>query len=408
MDPRRIFLLTGLAQGFLWAGWAVAAVPWWTVVLDLSPIRLILLGTALELTVLLGEIPTGVVADVFSRKWSVVASWAVIATAQILSPVSEVFWLLLLWQVLWALGFTLQSGATTAWVTDETGEDETGSIMRHAIVRSIGVIGGVATAFVTLQISITATMQIFGAGSLIFAIWLATAMSENGFTPADRSERTTWRTFAHTIRRGYAMTRRIRPLRIMAIAVALVSMADQAIDRLDLRRLIDLGLPDIDGDNAVYFFGCAWMVMTLLNIPAMLYAHRRAEQFEVATFARLLRTILFCGAAGAMFMALGFSFALALVGWAMRDVARETVEPMAEAWTNYYATSEVRATVLSFRAQAAAGGEVIGGLLLGAIAQWVSLGLAFGAAALLIALSGVQFLRLRDGDEPAVTEPAHQ
>jgi len=395
MDPRRIYLITGFAQGFLWAGWAVAAVPWWTVVLGLSPIQLILLGTALELTVLVGEVPTGVVADVFSRKWSVVASWAVIAAAQVLAPVSEIFWLLIAWQVLWALGFTLQSGATTAWVTDETGEDETGSIIRHAIVRSVGVIFGVLGAFATLQISITATMQIFGVGSGIFAVWLAVVMSETGFQPTDRSETSAWQAFGETMRTGYLMTRRLRPLRIMAIAIALVAMADETIDRLDVRRMVDLGLPDISGEGAVYFFGLAWIVMTALNIPAMIFARRRAENFETGSVARLLRTLLWCGALGVLFMAIGFSFALAVVGWAMRDVVRETVEPMAEAWTNNYATSEVRATVLSFRAQASAAGEVVGGLLLGAVAQWVSLGLAFGLAALLMAASGAQFLRVQ-------------
>ena len=73
----RLFLLTGLAQGVLWGPWALAAVAWWVVDLGLSPLRLVILGTVLELAVLVSESPTGAVADVFSRKWSQVISWVI-------------------------------------------------------------------------------------------------------------------------------------------------------------------------------------------------------------------------------------------------------------------------------------------------------------------------------------------
>jgi len=52
-------------------GWLPLAVRL-AVDLDLSATQLLLLGTSMEVAMLLGEIPTGVVADVFSRKWSVV------------------------------------------------------------------------------------------------------------------------------------------------------------------------------------------------------------------------------------------------------------------------------------------------------------------------------------------------
>ena len=56
-----MFLLTGGAEGFTLA-WGLAAVVWWVVELRLSPLRLALLGTALVLTILVAETPTGVLA----------------------------------------------------------------------------------------------------------------------------------------------------------------------------------------------------------------------------------------------------------------------------------------------------------------------------------------------------------
>jgi len=42
----------------------------------LSPFRLLMLGTALELTIVLFEVPTGVVADTVSRRLSVIVGLA--------------------------------------------------------------------------------------------------------------------------------------------------------------------------------------------------------------------------------------------------------------------------------------------------------------------------------------------
>lgn len=88
-------------------------------VLQLDPLQLVLVGTVLEAAAFALEIPTGVVADVYSRRLSVVLGVAFLG----LGALSEV-WLgsfigSLLAQVVWALGYTLMSGATEAWITDE-------------------------------------------------------------------------------------------------------------------------------------------------------------------------------------------------------------------------------------------------------------------------------------------------
>ena len=38
---------------------------------QLSPLQLVLLGTVMELSILFAEVPTGIIADLYSRKWSV-------------------------------------------------------------------------------------------------------------------------------------------------------------------------------------------------------------------------------------------------------------------------------------------------------------------------------------------------
>ena len=41
----------------------------------LDPLQLVLMGTILEVSYLLFEVPTGIVADTFSRKWSIVIGY---------------------------------------------------------------------------------------------------------------------------------------------------------------------------------------------------------------------------------------------------------------------------------------------------------------------------------------------
>ncbi|MGI9614780.1 MAG: hypothetical protein ACR2QO_17850, partial [Acidimicrobiales bacterium] len=72
IDQARLFVWSGLIwQGALRAYW-VSLVVRITIELELPSLQLVLLGTAMELALLLAEVPTGVVADAYSRNWSVV------------------------------------------------------------------------------------------------------------------------------------------------------------------------------------------------------------------------------------------------------------------------------------------------------------------------------------------------
>ncbi len=72
LSPEQIFVSNGLVRRALMnAAWVPLSVRL-VVDLEFNATQLLLMGTAIELSILLWEVPTGVVADVFSRKWSVV------------------------------------------------------------------------------------------------------------------------------------------------------------------------------------------------------------------------------------------------------------------------------------------------------------------------------------------------
>ena len=97
----------------------------------LNPLQLVLLGTTLEITALLFEVPTGVVADVYSRRLSVIIGVFIIGAGMAMQALPT-FGLLLLTQVVWGIGFTFTSGATDAWLVDEIGDGNAGEIFLRA------------------------------------------------------------------------------------------------------------------------------------------------------------------------------------------------------------------------------------------------------------------------------------
>ena len=446
--PDRLFLLTGGAQGLAWSA-GLPAVVWWVVELRLSPLQLALLGTALVLTILLAEAPTGVLADLYGRKLSVVASFAVMGAAIGLMAASPAFGALIIWQAVWAVGWTMQSGAATAWVTDELlggserppGDDAAGDgadgasadaggepppaeaqhdapraalldqlIVRHAMWRAVGVMVGVAVMVGAGTWSLRGALVVAGALTLAFAAYLAGAMAETS-SRRDTSDRRiaggAWREARAIWRHGAALTLRRRMLLGVVSSAVITGFAGEAIERLDTLRLVTLGLPDYDGGEAVVFFGVVWFVMAALSIPVMVWLRRRLATPEEPRDARLLVRLLAVAAVGALALAISPIFALALAGWTVLDVAGETTYPLAEAMANREAPSTVRATVISFLGQAEALGQVLGGVTLGLVAQFASLPVALAIAAGLLGVAALPVAVAARASHPTPPPPQH-
>ncbi|GAB4580117.1 MAG: hypothetical protein Fur0022_28560 [Anaerolineales bacterium] len=97
----------------------------------LTPLQLVLVGTALEVSAFIFEIPTGVVADVISRRLSVIIGIFITSVAFIIQAIPE-FWPILFGSALWGLGYTFTSGAHQAWITDEVGAENVGPVFIRA------------------------------------------------------------------------------------------------------------------------------------------------------------------------------------------------------------------------------------------------------------------------------------
>lgn len=127
-DPARLYLRLAGLSGFANAAGLVLYAYYAVRVAGLSPLELVLAGTVLELAAFLFEIPTGVVADLISRRLSVVFGYLLVDLGFLLMGAAPEFWAIAGGQFVWGIGFTFISGAREAWLADEVGDDAAGPL----------------------------------------------------------------------------------------------------------------------------------------------------------------------------------------------------------------------------------------------------------------------------------------
>ncbi len=382
-DPQRIFLANGiLRRALMTGGWLPLSIRI-VVELDFSATQLLLMGTAIEAAILLVEVPTGVVADVFSRKWSVIIGGLLLGVAQFASGIVDQWVLFLVTQFVWGVGWTFLSGAEIAWVTDEVGSttDVEPLLLRRGRLQLVATSIGIVVFGLLSFVSVAGAVMLAGGIGIIWNLWLMVAMSEHGFA---RSTENHWSTFVATMKQGAAFTWATRGLRVLGIALVAAGMAAEAIDRLGLRRLVDIGLSGETSPIAVL----AVVMFAQSAIAALLlwrFEQRVAGRLVVAAFAALFGSVAVFTLALAGVPALVFSIVALIAVGALLDLS----EPLIDTWTNALAPDDARATVHSFIGQTRALGEVLGGVVLGAVAgvftlptAWAVAGGLFGFAAL--------------------------
>jgi DHA3 family tetracycline resistance protein-like MFS transporter len=109
----------------------------------LDPLQLVLVGSAMEATVFVAEVPTGIVADAVSRRLSVIIGHGGIGLAFVLEASWPTFTGVVTAQVLWGLAYTFTSGATTAWLAGELGEPDTRAL--SSLFLRLSRLGSIAT-----------------------------------------------------------------------------------------------------------------------------------------------------------------------------------------------------------------------------------------------------------------------
>lgn len=396
-----VYIFLQGAWALVWATAFTLSLVYQVEIAGLTPLQLVLVGTVLEATCFLGEIPTGIVADLHSRKWSVVIGLAMIGAGILMVGLLPSFWPILAAQVVWGLGYTFVSGAAEAWITDELDPAPVQPVFTraHQLGLLLDVVGILLAGLLGMS-SLQTPIVVGGAGFILLALLMAVAMREHGFAPVPRSERDGWSQVKTTTAEGLRAARKPGVVRSFLVIALLAGLTSEVFDRLWVERVVnDLGLPSIAGISEVaVWFTIFALVSSLLSLVASLVANRLARAAVNAEHPTTpMALLVLIQVAGVITFALSGNLWLALSGRWARDAAISVGHPIQRAWLNRHVSSKARATTLSMMGQADAVGQVAGGPVFGALANAAGVSLALVASSLVQAPAAFVYARLRPG-----------
>lgn len=413
--PQRVYCFYAFSFSLLFQLTSVLNLVYMATEVGLSPFQMVVVGAVLEASVFVFEIPTGVVADLYSRRLSVLIGLVLIGAGFVLQGVGATFAAMLIAQVIWGVGYTFTSGADRAWLADEIGAQNVAPVFARAQqLRLGGTIVGTLSAGSLGLIDIQLPLIASGAGYVVLAAALAVTMSERGFAPTRAQERETFAHMGQSLREGIAVARTRPVARAMLIIALLSGLASEAVDRLwTVRVLQDFDLPGLSGsDNPAVLFAAISLIGAAIALGVSLVVNALAlERVNDLHPNRLLALLVGVEVAGVAGLALSGALWVALAGLWARNAAVALAEPIQSAWLNRTLDSRTRATSLSLNGQADAIGQVIGGPPLGALGDRAGVPAALLASAAILAPSAAIYGRLRppeqaDDDEPAATPSA--
>jgi len=355
-------------------------------VAGLSGLQLVLVGTTVELTILLFEVPTGVVADAYSRRLSIIIGYFIMGLAFIVEGLFPFFAPIVLAQVLWGIGYTFTSGATQAWLSDEIGEENANRAFLRANQYDLaGALVGTLIAIPLGNIAVNLPIVTGGVMVVIIAVTLKLFMSENGFKPARPENRNTWQHMGDIFKRGLNAVR-TRPTLLAILGVGLVyGLYSEGWDRLWVKYLIDhFTLPSIFGMNEVAFLGLLRAGGMVLSILATRIVEKRLDANHAPSVARYMLGITVLLSAAILTFAFSPVLAVSIMAVWLVSITRNVMGPLYEAWVNQRLDSDTRATVISMSGQVDAIGQVASGPIAGLISLWSIRAAITGASLFLI------------------------
>jgi MFS transporter, DHA3 family, tetracycline resistance protein len=348
----------------------------------MTPLQLVLAGTTLEVSAFLFEIPTGIVADLYSRRLSVLIGIVIVGIGFLFMAIPQ-FIGAIIGHFFWGLGFTFTSGAHNAWLVDEIGQEAADKAFFRAaqadkIGGIIGIVGSILLGSIALVLPI-----VTGASLLILsAIVLAILMPETGFHPTPRQERSTWGKMFSVFREGVQVTRS-QPIMLSIIGVGFFyGMFSEGWDRLwQAHLLTTFGIESAIGLPAIVIFGGLNILTTFLSIGSTEWLLRRTDTKtpRKVTGALFAFSVILTG--GIFLFGIAPSLIIALIAFLMFTQARSLIDVLWAIWTNQNIPqdSTIRATLLSMQSQTDAIGQIAGGIPVGLIGN-LSLRLAFMAS----------------------------
>ncbi len=400
LNPELTYYLFSGAAAMFNSIMFVTLIYFYYTVVKLNPLQLVLVGTVLETSVLIFEVPTGIIADAYSRRLSIIAGMLILGLSFFVVSMVRTFELVLLMQVVSGLGYTFLSGATDAWLADEVGENRVGPIyLRAGQIERLAAIVGIGGSAVLSNLAVDLPLRVGGWLYILLGVALMRFMPENGYHPAPRDPAearglpamlAAFREGLHTIRG--------RPILLTLVVVNFfIGAASEGFDRLKDAHLVEnFSFPTLGSLEPVVWFSLLSLAGSLFSLFTTELFRRKLETPGKKTTATLKILLILNSLAAACVVGLGLAgnFPLAVACLLLRSAVYALLDPLYTTWLVQNSASRVRATLISMTGQTNALGQILGGPGVGWVGSFISLRAAMVTTGLLLMPISAVYARL--------------
>ncbi len=396
LSPYPLYLIlesgTALLSGISFATVTV----YWVTVGRLNPLQLLLLGTALEVSYFVFQLPTGVLADLVSRRLCILSGLFVVGVAQVMASLSASYTNLILAWVVLGFGSALNNGAQDAWIADELSAEVGDQRMTGVYLRAtqLGLIATVAGSLLSGVIALAGLQLPLRAGGAITCLLAAAAafvMPERHFhrpagaARAGRLVVQSARMLAEQSRSARSAIVAVPGLVLLFGMTLCTGLWSESFDRLWGAFLLrDIAFPRVAGLHPAFWFGMLAAAAAVIGLGATEVAKRRTERLGPDSVVGALLVLTIGIGAAVVAMATAHAFAVVVGGYLVVSVLRPVLYPLVSGWMVGRIEPGVRATALSARDMFDSAGQIVGGPIIGVIGTLASIRIALlvGAAAL--------------------------
>ncbi|MFR5266398.1 tetracycline efflux MFS transporter TetA(P) [Clostridium sp.] len=356
-------------------------------IVHLNPLQLILVGTTLELACFIFEIPTGIVADVYSRKLSIVIGGVLTGVGFILEGSISSFVFVLVAQIVWGLGSTFISGSLEAWIAEEEKNKDLDEIyIKGAQAGQIGAFIGIVLSTVIANFSVRLPIIVSGVLFIILALFLWLYMPENNFKPSALGDLNTFKKMVYTFKSGLKFVKSKSIIMILLAVTLFYGLSSEGYDRLSNAHFLqDTTLPKLGNLSSVTWFGIFGILGMILSFIVMHFMAKNLKNEDNRKNGKLLLCINILYISSMLIFALTRNFSLMLIAYLATNTFRIINEPIFSAWLNGHIDDNSRATVLSINGQMNSLGQILGGPIIGIIATNISVSIGIVCTSLLVA-----------------------
>ncbi|WP_127501723.1 MFS transporter [Actinoplanes solisilvae] len=334
-------------------------------VVGLSPLQLVLVGTLMEAVCFVAQVPTGVIADRYSRRLSVVVGYLLMGAGLLVWGLLPTYAAILVANVIWAIGAVCVDGAEEAWASSEIDQEQvTKAFVRGGQLAQAGTLLGIGAAVALTAVEPALPIVVGAVLTLALGVLLAAVMTENNWTPATRKG----------------------GVRLSGVLVAIVGgtlfagMSSEGFDRLSQPFLLPLL-----GDHPVELvFGALAAFAALGSIVVTGLAGRWIDVVRPQRIGRVLAVVQAATAVGMIALGLSNHWWTAVGLYLGVRLLRDSAAPILNIWLVSATEPGSRATVFSIVAQADALGQVAGGPPAGVVAQRGAIGSGISVAGLFV------------------------